>query len=385
MTLHFRITTVLALALLSAPVALAQHPTMPAGMSHAEHLAQMKKQADMKQHGNSAMGFDQDTTTHHFKLAPDGGTIVVTANDPADVATRDQVRAHLKEIAVAFGRGDFEKPLLTHGEMPPGVPVMQRLKAEISFVYEEVAGGGAVRISTASAEALGAVHEFLTYQIKEHGTADPAAPAKTGDHAAHGGATAAAPDHLAHRFEDAAAWSKSFDDPARDEWQMPSRLIDALDLEPGQSVADIGAGTGYFTVRLAKTPAKPRVFAVDIEPSMVEHVRRRAMQEGLSNVTAVQAQADRPNLPEPVDVVLVVDTYHHIPNRVAYFTALKAMLKPGGRLAIVDFRKGAPSGPPEEFRFTADQIGAELARAGWSLQRTHDFLPRQLFLVFGMK
>lgn len=208
------------------------------------------------------------------------------------------------------------------------------------------------------------------------------------DHLAHqsaGQGATAAPDHLEHRFENPAEWAKSFDDPARDEWQMPARVIDALQLKSGQVVADVGAGTGYFTVRLAKSPAAPKVYAVDIEPSMVEYVKQRAVRDGLKNVVAVQAGADRTNLPEPVDLVLVVDTFHHIPNRVVYFTALKARMKPGARLAIVDFRKGAPSGPPEEFRFTPDQISAELAKAGFSLQTSHDFLPLQIFLVYGVK
>jgi cyclopropane fatty-acyl-phospholipid synthase-like methyltransferase len=165
--------------------------------------------------------------------------------------------------------------------------------------------------------------------------------------------------------------------------QHPSMpALDALHIAPGQVVADIGAGTGYFTVRLARLAAKPKVYAVDIEPAMIEHLRHRITAEGLTNANAIQAAADATNLPEPVDLALVVDTYHHIPNRVAYFAALKGRLKQGARLAIVDFRKGAPSGPPEEFRFTPDQIEAELAKAGFSLQTTHDFLPRQIFLIF---
>lgn len=194
--------------------------------------------------------------------------------------------------------------------------------------------------------------------------------------------TATAPaDHLEHRFENADEWTKSFDDPARDEWQMPARVIQALNLKSGQIVADVGAGTGYFTVRLAKSPAMPKVYAVDIEPSMVEHLHYRAMHDGLKNVVAVQAATDQTNLPEPVDLVLLVDTCHHIPNRVAYFARLKTVMKPGARLAIIDFRKGAPSGPPEEFRFTPGQIGTELADAGFSLETTHDF-PRQIFLIY---
>jgi cyclopropane fatty-acyl-phospholipid synthase-like methyltransferase len=194
------------------------------------------------------------------------------------------------------------------------------------------------------------------------------------------------PDHMDHSFADAEEYAKSFDDPARDSWQMPDRVVAALQLKPGQSVADIGSGTGYFSVRLAKTPAAPKVFAVDIEPNMVEYVRHRAMHEGLTNIVAIKASADRSNLPEPVDVVLIVDTYHHLPNRVAYFTALKGLMKPGAKLAIVDFRKDAPGqGPPQEFRFTPAQISAELGKAGFVLQQQYDFLPRQLFLIYGVK
>lgn len=189
-------------------------------------------------------------------------------------------------------------------------------------------------------------------------------------------------DHMQHRFDDAERWAKSFDDPARDAWQMPDRVIAAIGLQPGQSVADIGAGTGYFSVRLAKAQPAATVYAVDIEPSMVAHLAKRAAAEHLKNIVAVQAGADRTNLPQPVDVVLLVDVYHHLPNRPAYFRTLAASLKPGARVAIVDFRKDSPEGPPVEFRFTAEQIEAEMRQAGFKLDTSHTFLPRQHFLVF---
>ncbi|MGC4082315.1 MAG: class I SAM-dependent methyltransferase [Vicinamibacterales bacterium] len=129
--------------------------------------------------------------------------------------------------------------------------------------------------------------------------------------------------------------------------------------------------TGYFSVRLAKSAAAWKVFAVDIEASMVQYVRHRAMQDGLRNIIAVKADADRTNLPEAVDVVLIVDIYHHIANRVAYFTALKSLMKPGGTLAIADFRKGAPgNGPPAAFRFTPDQISGSSRRPGSHCRRS---------------
>jgi cyclopropane fatty-acyl-phospholipid synthase-like methyltransferase len=189
------------------------------------------------------------------------------------------------------------------------------------------------------------------------------------------------PGHMEHKFDDPARYAKSFDDPARDEWQLPSRVIDALALKSGMKVADIGAGTGYFSMRLAKTPGVS-VYAVDIEPKMVEYVTKRAGAEHATNVTAILANASGPNLPDPVDVILVVDTYHHLPDRPAYFRDLRKSLKPGGRIAIVDFRKDAPDGPPVHFRFTPQQIQDEMTQAGYQLHASHDFLPRQHFLIF---
>jgi ubiquinone/menaquinone biosynthesis C-methylase UbiE len=191
----------------------------------------------------------------------------------------------------------------------------------------------------------------------------------------------AKPDHMQHKFDDPARYAKSFDDPARDKWQMPERVIAALGLKPGMSIADVGAGTGYFTVRLAKVPGVT-VFAVDVEPKMLEHIKTRRAAEKLSNVSTVLAGANSPNLPQAVDVVLVVDTYHHLPNRPVYFRELRRSLLPGGTVAIVDFRKDAPDGPPAHFRFTPEQIEAEMKEAGYRLEATHDFLPRQHFMVF---
>lgn len=191
----------------------------------------------------------------------------------------------------------------------------------------------------------------------------------------------ARPDHMEHHFDPEAS-AKAFDDPARDAWQMPDRVIDALALKPGQMVADIGSGTGYFTIRLAKSAAAPKVYGADIEPGMVKYLRDRAAKEGLNNVVAVKAATDTPNLPEHVDLVLIVDTYHHIGDREVYFRKLAKSLKPGGRVAIIDFKPDSPEGPPKEFRFSPEKFKAEMSKAGYKLAAQHDFLPRQNFLIF---
>jgi hypothetical protein len=145
-----------------------QHQSMPPGMTHEQHMKQMQKEAELKKRGALAMGFDQDKTTHRFPVSPAGGSIEVDANDAADRASRDQIRSHLKEIAKAFARGDFEKPFQTHAEVPPGVPEMQRSKEKIRYQFVETPRGGAVRITTTNAAALAAVHAFLAYQSREH-------------------------------------------------------------------------------------------------------------------------------------------------------------------------------------------------------------------------
>src|SRR3974377_616397 len=149
-----------------------------------------------------------------------------------------------------------------------------------------------------------------------------------------------------HSFGQAEVWDKQFDAPARDAWQKPNEVLDALHLERTSRVADLGAGTGYFSVRIAKRVPEGKLFAVDIEPDMLRYLRERAHHEHLDVIAPILSSVDSDNPPEPVDLVLVFDPYHHITNRIAYFAKLKTSLRPNGRLAIVDFKADSPDGPP---------------------------------------
>ena len=185
-----------------------------------------------------------------------------------------------------------------------------------------------------------------------------------------------------HSFSDAERWAQVFDDPARDAWQKPREVIDALALAPDAVVADIGAGTGYFSVRLAARLPQGRVFAADVEQSMVRYLAKRSARENIGNMIPLQASNETPGLPAKVDLALMVDTYHHIEGRERYFRGLLELLKPGGRVAIIDFRVDSAEGPAKQARIAPAQVVAEMARAGYVLAARHDFLPSQYFLIF---
>jgi len=127
----------------------------------------------LEKRGDEAMGFSHEKTTHHFFLSANGGSIEVTANEATDKRSVDAVRAHLSHIAVMFGDGDFGTPIFIHDGIPPGVTSMKLLKSKIQYKYEEISSGGRVRIESSDAIAIAAIHDFLRFQISEHGTGDP--------------------------------------------------------------------------------------------------------------------------------------------------------------------------------------------------------------------
>jgi SAM-dependent methyltransferase len=197
-----------------------------------------------------------------------------------------------------------------------------------------------------------------------------------------GGAAAQSPATHQHSFSGAEHWAHVFDDPKRDAWQKPHEVIQALAPKPDAVIADIGAGTGYFALRFANMVPEGRVYGVDIEPDMVKYLAERAKREKRDNVVALAGAPDDPRLPEQADLILMVDVFHHIDDRASYFRKLRASLKPGGRIAIIDFRLDSPDGPPKAARIAPERVIAELKGAGYALARQHGFLPNQYFLVF---
>ncbi len=185
-----------------------------------------------------------------------------------------------------------------------------------------------------------------------------------------------------HGFKDAATWAKVFDDPARDAWQKPEAVIDLFALGPASKVADVGAGTGYFAVRIARRVPDGRVYAVDIEPDMVRHLGERSAREHLSQITPVLATGDDAKIPEPVDVVLIVDTLHHIDDRPLYLAKLRNTLKEGGRLFVVDFTLETAMGPPKEHRLAPEAVVKDAEQAGLHAFPVTLELPNQYVLGF---
>lgn len=203
------------------------------------------------------------------------------------------------------------------------------------------------------------------------------------------GVAAQAPknQHEAHRRHgDPAAYIAALEDPARDAYQKPREVIEALRLKEGEVIADIGAGSGYFTLRLAHhLGEKGHVYGVDISPDMIRHLNRRISDAGLLNVSTILALPDNPLLPRPVDRFLIVDVWHHVENQPAYLALMKKMLKPGGRVVMIDFhKKDLPVGPPSAMKIAREDLLRQMEEHGFKLVEEHTFLPYQYFLVFSL-
>lgn len=215
--------------------------------------------------------------------------------------------------------------------------------------------------------------------LDQHSANDHSQPVD-GAHAAHGNGDLTPAYHK--HFKDAKHWAKSFEDPERDKWQKPEEVIRQLGIKSDSTVVDLGAGTGYFSIRIAKAYPEAKIIAADIEPDMVAWLEKEAKERKLPNLSAYKIDASKPEIPNKASLALMVDTFHHIDNRVDYLKNLAFSLAPKGQVALIDFTKASPIGPPPKHRIEPEEAIAQFKAAGYELQKRFDDLPNQYFLLF---
>ena len=176
--------------------------------------------------------------------------------------------------------------------------------------------------------------------------------------------------------------------PEREDEEAPTKALDALDLKPGMVVADIGAGSGYYSTRIAKRVGPTgRVYATDIQPGMIEILDRRIKSEGLANVTTILGGMDDPRLPPAaIDLAIMVDVYHELQQPQVFLQRLKGAFKPNGRLVLLEFRKEDPRVPIlEVHKMSVAEVKQELEAEGFVLDKVIDVLPWQHIIVLKVK
>jgi ubiquinone/menaquinone biosynthesis C-methylase UbiE len=201
--------------------------------------------------------------------------------------------------------------------------------------------------------------------------------------------TALAEDQHQHRRpDDIKLYLEHLDSTERDRYQKPSEVIETLRLKPGMAIADLGSGSGYFTRRFVEAVTETGiVYAVDVEPEMLAYAKESVIHMHIAYTAEfILAQPDNPKLPfESVDLIFVCNTIHHLEERSKYFRDLRSSLKPGARIAIIDFYPDERSGDlgfPKHHLISRDTIVQEMTAAGYQLAREHSFLPKQYFLEF---
>ena len=195
-------------------------------------------------------------------------------------------------------------------------------------------------------------------------------------------------EQIQRMHQDPKAYIAMLENPQRDSEQKPDEVIAALDLKPGETVADIGAGSGYFAFRFArKLGDSGRVYAVDVNADMILHMNRTIRDKRVRNVTTILSAPDDPLLLDAsINRFFICNTWHHLQNRTRYMALMKKMLKPGGQIIIIDYKKRQlPVGPPPEMKMTRREVIAELEAGGFKLVKDHKCLENQYFLIFATK
>jgi 2-polyprenyl-3-methyl-5-hydroxy-6-metoxy-1,4-benzoquinol methylase len=185
-------------------------------------------------------------------------------------------------------------------------------------------------------------------------------------------------------FEDVEKYVAFLERPDRAAWQRPDEVVNAVGLTGRETLADLGAGSGYFTFRFARALPDGKVVAIDIEPEMIRHIHHKAMSEGVKNVEPVLGKVEDPGIPGDADVVFVCDVLHHVTNRAHWLGKMANEMKQGARLVLVEFKEGQlPEGPPERMKIPRAQLIELVTGAGLVPDAEKpDLLPYQTFLIF---
>jgi arsenite methyltransferase len=196
-------------------------------------------------------------------------------------------------------------------------------------------------------------------------------------------------DHQMHRLHnEPKSYIGVLEDPKRDAYQKPHEVVTALGLKPGEVIADIGAGSGYFTFHLAHHVGDTgKIYAVDVSPDMILHINRRIRELKVNNVISILADPDDPLLPDAsVNRFFFSNSWHHLDNPTKYLELMKKMLKPAGEIVMIDFHKtDLPVGPPMRMKIAREDLIKQMEDNGFRLTKEHTFLPYQYFLVFVSK
>lgn len=186
----------------------------------------------------------------------------------------------------------------------------------------------------------------------------------------------------AKQHRDSQQYARMLESPQRRERLQVDRVVQTLELQTTQKVADIGAGSGLFSRPLArKVGPGGTVFAIDIDPGLLQYIRRQDEREQIHNIQTILAAPDDPRIPQPVDLILICDTLHHIHNRAQYLKGLRRSLRPHGRIAIIDFKRDWPPGH-ESLRYGLDELKNWMKAGGYRLVHSYDFLKDDFFVVY---
>ncbi len=185
-------------------------------------------------------------------------------------------------------------------------------------------------------------------------------------------------------FKDVQKYIEFLERKDRELWQKPDIVINELSLKGTEKIADVGAGSGYFTFRLSKELPKGNVYAIDIEPEMIRHIHHNAISNNIRNIEAVFSTPDNPHIPEDVDLVFVCDVLHHVKNKGDWLKALFSQMKNDSKLVLIEFKEGnLPEGPPEDMKIPLEKMVSITTSAGFTkLKQKDELLPYQYYLEF---